>query len=51
MASEVAHLYLVRDLPAYTLLDAENCVVARNIALPELREKLADFTKRKKKKK
>ena len=50
MDSEVARLYMVNDLPAYFLLDAENCVVARDLSLPELREKLAELTKKKRKK-
>lgn len=48
-ASEPARLYLVGDLPAFFLLDAENRIVARDLSLADLRVKLADLTKRKKK--
>lgn len=50
MNSEIVRLYLVNDLPAYFLLDAENRIVARGISLPVLREKLAELTKKNKKK-
>ena len=49
--SEIARLYLVKGLPTYYLLDGENHLVAKGITLDELRAKLADLTKRKKKKK
>ena len=48
MDSGVARLYLVNDLPAYFLLDAENRVVARGVSLPVLREKLAELTRKRK---
>ncbi len=48
-ASEPARLYLVGDLPAFFLLDAENRIVARDLSLSDLRAKLAELTKRKKK--
>ena len=50
MDSEIVRLYLVRDLPAYFLLDAENRIVARDLSFPELRAKMAELTKKKKKK-
>jgi len=50
MDSGIVRLYQVNDLPAYFLLDAENRIVARGISLPELREKLAELTKKRKKK-
>lgn len=50
MESEIVRLYLVRDLPTYFLLDAENRIVARNLSFPELRAKMAELTKKKKKK-
>ncbi|WP_231932330.1 MULTISPECIES: TlpA family protein disulfide reductase [Butyricimonas] len=49
MDSEIVRLYLVNDLPAYFLLDAENRVVARGMAFPALRDKLAELTKKRKK--
>ena len=49
MDSGIARLYLVNDLPAYFLLDAENRVVARGMALPALRDKLAELTRKRKK--
>ena len=49
MNSEIVHLYLVNDLPAYFLLDAENRIVARDLLLPDLRLKLAELTKKKRK--
>ena len=49
MDSEIVRLYLVNDLPAYFLLDAENRIVARGVSLPEFREKLAELTKKRKK--
>ena len=49
MESEIVRLYLVRDLPTYFLLDAENRIVARNLSFPELRA-MAELTKKKKKK-
>ncbi len=48
--SEIATLYVVNDLPAYFLLDAENHIIARDLSLPELRAKVAELTKKKKKK-
>lgn len=50
MDSEVARLYLVKELPVYFLLDAENRIVARNLTFPDLRAKLVELTKKKKKK-
>lgn len=50
MDSEIARLYLVNDLPVYFLLDAENHIIARNLTLSGLREKLVELTKKKKKK-
>ncbi|WP_231932297.1 MULTISPECIES: TlpA disulfide reductase family protein [Butyricimonas] len=49
MDSGIARLYLVNDLPAYFLLDAENRVVARGMALSTLRDKLAELTRKRKK--
>ena len=50
MESEIVRLYLVRDLPAYFLLDAENRIVARDLSFSDLRAKMAELTKKKKKK-
>lgn len=50
MDSEIARLYLVQDLPTYLLLDAENRIVVRDLSLSDLRTKLAELTKKKKRK-
>ena len=47
MESEIVHLYLVRDLPTYFLLDVENRIVARDLLFPDLRAKMAELTKKK----
>ena len=50
MESEIVRLYLVWDLPTYFLLDAENRIVARDLSFLDLRAKMAELTKKKKKK-
>lgn len=50
MESEIVCLYLVWDLPTYFLLDAENRIVARDLSFLDLRAKMAELTKKKKKK-
>ena len=49
-SSEIARLYLVSELPSLVLLDAENRIVARDLSLADLRARLAELTKKKKKK-
>lgn len=48
-ASEATRLYLVGELPAFFLLDGENKIVARDLSLDDLRAKLAELTKKKRK--
>ena len=50
MNSEITRLYLVKDIPAYVLLDAENRIIARDLSFSDLRAKVAELTKKKRKK-
>ncbi len=50
MDSEITRLYMINELPVYFLLDAENRIVARDLSLTDLRSKLAELTKKKRKK-
>ena len=50
MNSEITRLYLVKDLPVYVLLDAENRIIARDLSFSDLRAKVAELTKKKRKK-
>lgn len=48
--SVVASLYLVNDLPLYVLVDEENHIVSRSSSLTDVRKKLIELTKKKRKK-
>lgn len=48
--SVVASLYLVNDLPLYVLVDEENHIVSRSSSLTDVRKKLVELTKKKRKK-
>ena len=50
MNSEITRLYLVKDIPAYVLLDAEKRIIARDLSFSDLRAKVAELTKKKRKK-